>query len=241
MSKRLVTELQTTSESDGQAYSKTSGGIHTAKRENIGKDEMGEFEDAWEDEIESDEEAVDAEATEGEDGIFHAFEDRDPPLITVILIGMDVDEVLPAIEETEEQQPAPDIFIPGSRALAKDEVLEPDDSVYIMRHSMNVNWPCLSFDILRDSLGDHRQRYPATAYLVAGTQADLAKNNELSVYKMSSLHRTQKDGGEPMSDSSVPENVHSSTHSKTTRTRTMMRITTISMKIPYLNFDLYPT
>lgn len=109
--------------------------------------------------------------------------------------GMDVDEVMPAIEESDEHPSAPDAFIPGSRALEKDEILEPDDSVYIMRHSMNVNWPCLSFDILRDSLGDGRQRYPATAYLVSGTQADVPKNNELSVYKMSSLHRTQKDGG----------------------------------------------
>lgn len=108
---------------------------------------------------------------------------------------MDVDEVMPAIEESDEQPAVPELFIPGSRPLEKDEILEPDDSVYIMRHSMNVNWPCLSFDVLRDSLGDERQRYPATAYLVSGTQADLPKNNELSVYKMSSLHRTQKDGG----------------------------------------------
>lgn len=103
--------------------------------------------------------------------------------------------MMPAIEESDEHPPAPDAFIPGSRALEKDEILEPDDSVYIMRHSMNVNWPCLSFDILRDSLGDGRQRYPATVYVVSGTQADIPKNNELSVYKMSSLHRTQKDGG----------------------------------------------
>lgn len=102
---------------------------------------------------------------------------------------------MPAIEESDEHPPAPDAFIPGSRALEKDEILEPDDTVYIMRHSMNVNWPCLSFDILRDGLGDGRQRYPATVYVVSGTQADIPKNNELSVYKMSSLHRTQKDGG----------------------------------------------
>jgi ribosome assembly protein RRB1 len=31
-------------------------------------DEMGEFEDAWEDELESDEDVVDAEAEEREDG-----------------------------------------------------------------------------------------------------------------------------------------------------------------------------
>jgi ribosome assembly protein RRB1 len=108
---------------------------------------------------------------------------------------MDVDEVTPAIEDSEEPQDAPDVFIPGSRELAKDEVLEVDDSVYEMRHSMNVNWPCLSFDVLRDSLGEQRQRYPATTYIVAGSQADVAKNNEVTVYKMSSLHRTQKDPG----------------------------------------------
>jgi len=108
---------------------------------------------------------------------------------------MDVDEVLPPIEESEEPPPAPQAFIPGTHVVGQGEVLEADDSVYIMRHTMNVNWPCLSFDILRDNLGDERQRYPAVAYLVAGSQADIPKNNEVSVYKLSSLHRTQKDGG----------------------------------------------
>ncbi len=109
------------------------------------------------------------------------------------------DEVLPAIEESEEQPPAPEAYIPGVHRLEKDEILEPDDSVYIMRHNMSVNWPCLSFDVLRDNLGDQRQRYPATAYIVAGTQADVAKNNEISVYKMSSLQKTQKENGADMS------------------------------------------
>ncbi|KAG9314190.1 WD40-repeat-containing domain protein [Chiua virens] len=134
-------------------------------------DEIGEFEDAWEDELESDEDVVDADAPD----------------------GMDVDEVH-AIEESEEQPQALQTFIPGTHVLAKDEVLEPDDSVYIMRHSMDVTWSCLSFDVLRDSLGDERQRFPATGYVVAGTQAARADENELSVFKMSSLHRTQRDG-----------------------------------------------
>lgn len=109
---------------------------------------------------------------------------------------MDVDEVLPAIEESDEPPRAPDVFMPGTHILGKDEVLEADDSVYIMRHPLGMDWPCLSFDVLRDNLGDERQRYPATVYLVAGTQADVAKNNQLTVYKLSSLHRTQKNDGE---------------------------------------------
>lgn len=51
---------------EGQAFSKASGGA--PKRENVAVDEMGEFEDAWEDEIESDEDVVDAEVNGDEDG-----------------------------------------------------------------------------------------------------------------------------------------------------------------------------
>lgn len=108
---------------------------------------------------------------------------------------MDVDQVLPAIEESEEKPADSEVFIPGRHVLGQDEILEPDDSVYILRHSMKVAWPCLSFDVLRDNLGDERQRLPATAYIVTGTQADSLKNNELHVYKLSSLHKTQRDGG----------------------------------------------
>ena len=98
-------------------------------------------------------------------------------------------------DEDHPKLPEANAFIPGRHVLEKDEILEPDDSVYEMRHSMRVKWPSLSFDVLRDNLGDQRQRYPATAYIVAGTQAPSTGDNELSVYKMSALHRTQNDGG----------------------------------------------
>ncbi|KAI9509533.1 glutamate-rich WD repeat-containing protein [Russula earlei] len=134
---------------------------------------MGEFEDAWEDEIEDDDAPQDADAV------------------------MDVDDqVVPPIEESDEKPRPPNVFIPGLHTLGKDEVLEADESVYVMRHTMNANWPCLSFDVLRDDEGDQRQRFPAIAYIVAGTQADNAKNNRLTVFKMTQLHKTQKDRGE---------------------------------------------
>lgn len=64
MAKRSVTELQTSSTSQGQPYAKatTSGG---KRDDEVGASEMGEFEDAWEDELESDEEVV--ENAEGDD------------------------------------------------------------------------------------------------------------------------------------------------------------------------------
>ncbi|KAL1718489.1 WD40-repeat-containing domain protein [Schizophyllum commune] len=172
MSKRTAT---TETLSEGQPYAKASG---SGPRRSMGTaDEMGEFEDQWEDEIESDEEVHDAR------------EDQED--------GMDVDG---AAEDEEAPAPARTAYIPGSHTLGADEILEPDDSVYIMRHTMHVKWPCLSFDVLRDNLGDGRQRFPATAYIAAGTQADTAKNNELLVYKMSSLHKTQRDADDSDND-----------------------------------------
>lgn len=104
------------------------------------------------------------------------------------------DNILPAIEESDEKPAAKDVFIPGRHVLAPDEVLEADESVYIMLHRLGVDWPSLSFDILRDDLGEQRQKYPETAYIVAGTQAEALKDNHLSVYKMTSLHKTQTNG-----------------------------------------------
>lgn len=112
------------------------------------------------------------------------------------IVDLDLeDDVLPAVEEEDELEPESQVFLPGSIPLAEDEVLEPDQTVYELLHRMNVAWPCLSFDILRDTLGNDRQGYPATAFVTTGTQADISSKNELFVMKMSQLHKTQKDEG----------------------------------------------
>ena len=56
--------------------------------------------------------------------------------------------------------------------------------------------PCLSFDILHDSLGESRTDYPMTAYVVAGTQAEQKKQNFIILMKMSELHSTYQDNEE---------------------------------------------
>ncbi|WFD18076.1 Ribosome assembly protein rrb1 [Malassezia caprae] len=125
---------------------------------------MGEFEDPFEDEIESDGEIVEG----GEDDE-----------------GMDV--------ENDEAPPPTEAYMPGTEPLQEGQTLVPDQSAYDMLHRMNVTWPCLSFDFLRDHLGSQRQTLPHTAFFVAGTQADTAKNNEILVMKASSMHRTSRD------------------------------------------------
>ena len=41
---------------------------------------------------------------------------------------------------------------------AADGELEYDPSAYVMYHSVQMEWPCLSFDFIRDEYGDNRQR-----------------------------------------------------------------------------------
>ena len=93
-------------------------------------------------------------------------------------------------------------FIPGRSKLQAGESLSPDTSAYEMLHTLSTTWPCLSFDILRDSLGDNRKTYPATLYAVAGTQADSMKSrdNELMVMKLSGLSRMDRNQDEDSDD-----------------------------------------
>lgn len=58
---------------------------------------------------------------------------------------------------------------------------------------MNFEWPCLSFDVLRDELGASRLKYPHTAYFVSATQAAEAESNQLLVTKISEMRATKFD------------------------------------------------
>lgn len=50
------------------------------------------------------------------------------------------------------------VWRPGVDKLEEGETLEYDPSAYVMYHSLRTEWPCLSFDILKDNLGDNRMR-----------------------------------------------------------------------------------
>lgn len=100
--------------------------------------------------------------------------------------GMDVEE------EPRQQQVQTKVWRAGVDELTEGQELEYDSTAYHMYHSLRPEWPCLSFDVIRDSLGTNRSRFPHTVFAVAGTQADAAESNRLQVMKLSDLHRTRK-------------------------------------------------
>ncbi|KAA8900679.1 hypothetical protein TRICI_006180 [Trichomonascus ciferrii] len=178
MSKRQAELNEEVSKSTKQ----TSEDVAGSKRED--DDEMGEFEDPYGDEFESEDEIFEAGGSEDEE----MEEDGDGE--EKALKQIKEDEELEKDEEpkkTNQQR----IFLPHlSEPLGPNETMEPDLTTYDMLHSFNVKWPCLSFDILEDHLGNERQKYPHTTFLVTGTQAQKAKDNEITLMKLSSLSKT---------------------------------------------------
>ncbi|KAJ3007815.1 ribosome biosynthesis protein rrb1 [Thoreauomyces humboldtii] len=140
-------------------------------------DDMGDFEDQYEDDMEQDDEGD-------------------------VVVAPDSDEEDDGMEvEEQEEEPTDDfqVYLPG-QPLQEGEELVADNSTYEMLHSMGVEWPCLSFDILRDNLGTARKTFPMTTYVVAGSQAEQQKDNKIYVMKMSQLHRTKHDDGDEDED-----------------------------------------
>lgn len=52
------------------------------------------------------------------------------------------------------------VFQLGVDPLGAGEVLDYDSSTYLMYHKMRVEWPCLSFDVVKDNRGAFRTKVP---------------------------------------------------------------------------------
>ena len=84
-----------------------------------------------------------------------------------------------------------ELYLPHmSRPLGPDEVLEADPTVYEMLHNVNMPWPCLTLDVIPDTLGSERRNYPQSILLTTATQSSRKKENELMVLALSNLTRT---------------------------------------------------
>jgi len=101
-----------------------------------------------------------------------------------------------ADDETGESVPPTKtrVYLPGLEKLKPGEILEHDPSAYVMLHKAELNSPCLSFDILVDDDGDDRNEFPASCFIVCGTQSGgKKKEDKVMLLKMSNLTKTLKE------------------------------------------------
>ncbi|CAJ0598704.1 unnamed protein product [Cylicocyclus nassatus] len=100
-------------------------------------------------------------------------------------------------EEEEGAEPAEkEVFIPGVSGTLKDgEELTFDPEAYKIFYSFETKWSCLSFDVVKDNLGE-RSDFPLECYIVSGSQADKPKNNELLVMGLKNLNALEDDDDE---------------------------------------------
>ncbi|EDV19756.1 Glutamate-rich WD repeat-containing protein 1 [Trichoplax sp. H2] len=98
--------------------------------------------------------------------------------------------------ENENDSQETKVYVPhnATNATTENDDLVMEESAYYMYHAAQTGYPCLSFSVVPDSLGENRTEFPMTAYLVAGTQADEMNKNSVIVVKMSNLHKTYKEG-----------------------------------------------
>ncbi|KAI9083004.1 hypothetical protein K1719_035019 [Acacia pycnantha] len=83
--------------------------------------------------------------------------------------------------------PPAKVWQPGVDKLEDGEELQCDPSAYNYLHAFHIGWPCLSFDIVRDTLGLVRTEFPHTVYFMAGTQAEKASWNSIGIFKVSNI------------------------------------------------------
>lgn len=97
------------------------------------------------------------------------------------------------------------VYRPGVDNLEEDEELDYDPSTYDLYAKLNLDWPCLSIDILNDGKGACRTEFPFECTVVAGTQGENPEDNLIYIMKWSKLHKTKEDDSDEESDEESEE------------------------------------
>jgi ribosome assembly protein RRB1 len=108
-------------------------------------------------------------------------------------------------KQRETVQPEIKTFLPGD-AIDEDDELVYDPSAYVVYlKEFMLEWPCLSFDVVRDNLGDNRTQFPMSIQLVAGTQAEKPADNRITIVKLSNINKVKHKENESDDDSDISD------------------------------------
>jgi ribosome assembly protein RRB1 len=138
-------------------------------------------------------------------------------------MGDDEDDDMQVDDGEEGDDANKRVWMPDVDGIEEGDELEYDPAAYTLFQTINAEWPCLSFDFMRDSLGEKRTGFPYAITAVVGTQASSNDKNRLTVMEISNLHKTkptEEDSDEDDSDDE-DEDEASKGKGKTPNLRTM--------------------
>jgi len=92
-----------------------------------------------------------------------------------------------AKRSAESSQARPRVWRKGVDELDEGETLEYDKTTYYCLHYLALEWPCLSFDLIRDPWETPRHAFPHKMLMVAGTQAAPRQQNYIAVMKLDNM------------------------------------------------------
>ncbi|KAI3632632.1 hypothetical protein MIR68_009738 [Amoeboaphelidium protococcarum] len=173
-------------ENNNKSVKMDENGVITSQSQGVDNVDLNdlEFEDAWEDEMEEDEDIVICNDDDDDDDIENVQLDANGNVIEGSGSKQSSSD-----QQEQQQKNEKQVYLPG-QALAEGEVLDYDNRAYRLYHTLSAEWPCLSFDTVKDQFGDNRLQYPMSMYMVAGSQADAASNNRVYLMKVTRLHKT---------------------------------------------------
>jgi ribosome assembly protein RRB1 len=152
--------ISLSTESDGNRRRGSDGKTKTNEKEQVNiEEEHLDFEDPFGDEFEEEQLDEDDEQT---------FEENDDENDEEKAEAVNANQHSAIKADVADGNHAPkQVWRPGIDQIAEGEALEYDPSAYVMYHSLQTEWPCLSFDIPRDNLGESRQRVSGNCVYVS--------------------------------------------------------------------------
>lgn len=93
-------------------------------------------------------------------------------------------------EDVDNDKPVP--WTPWG--CSPEEKLEIDPRAYKMHHALTAEWPSLSFDFVKDTLGENRTRFPHSFTAVIGSQAAKPNQNKITIMSLSDLGKMERSG-----------------------------------------------
>lgn len=154
---------------------------------------MDSSDEEWEDEgdvvIEDEEEEI----VEEDDDEYAEFQKESVEALSKGLKSVTFADV-PGEEETEDGAANLTVWRGDQEeAVEGDGPLQYSNKAYDSFFQLRTEYPCLSFDVVKDNDGTVRAKYPLSMVLVCGSQADENSKNQLVVLRISNICRTKHD------------------------------------------------